>query len=297
MPDPVYCLETMRQGSLSSRSRFLIAAILLILAAGPSVQAVDILQTSRTTYRGKVLKADADTVLIDLETGNRIGVPRASIVRSRVEPNAEVLKGTELFEKGEAAAAYAQLAKSAPRYYGLDADWAVRGAIQYGQAAIELKKFDEAEKIFRTVEKLNPKHTLIMGAYLGRAQVRLAQEEYESAFKAFTTLAQRFGSILKPPPLQMRIAADLHLGMGKAAEGLSRWDEALEAYLKVVTLYPAEDVYEEALFRSASLRVKLGENDTAAATLTELIEDFPDSEYRANATKLRRHLENRTSAE
>jgi len=56
-------------------------------------------------------------------------------------------------------------------------------------------------------------------------------------------------------------------------------------------------VYEEALFRSASLRVKLGENDTAAATLTELIEDFPDSEYRANATKLRRHLENRTSAE
>jgi tetratricopeptide (TPR) repeat protein len=278
-------------------TRILAVSTLLVLAAGSTVQAVDILQTSRTTYRGKVLKADAETVLIDLETGNRIGVPRASIVRSRVEPNPEVLKGGELYEKGEIAEAYAQFAKSVPRYYGLDADWAVGGAIQYGRAAIELKKYEEAEKVFRTIEKLNPKHPLIMGAYLGRAQVRLARNEYESALKAFTNLAQRFEAMLKPPPRQMEVAADLHLGTGKAAEGLSRWDAALDAYLKVVTLYPAEDVYEEALFRSAAIRVKLGEIDTAAAALDELIEEFPEGNYRAQASKLKRHIEKQVSAE
>jgi len=298
MPDPVYRVSTIRRGpGPLPGCIFAAVSFLVLVAPGPDLQAVDILQTSRTTYRGKVLKADADTVLIDLETGNRIGVPRASIVRSRVEPNPEVLKGAELYEEGEIAAAYAQLAKSVPRFYGLDADWAVGGAIQYGRAAIELEKYDEAEKIFRNVEKLNPKHPLILGAYLGRAQVRLAQNKYESALGAFTNLAQRFDSMLKPPPQQMEVAAELHLGTGKSAEGLSQWETALDAYLKVITLYPAKQVYEEALFRSAAIRAKLGENESASAALEELIEDYPESEYGAQALKLKQHIDKQTNAD
>lgn len=295
MFDPVYCRGSGRVRQRFPSSRLAMAAGLL-LSTTTWVTAIDLLKTSRTTYRGEVLRADAETVLIELESGNRIGVPRKSIIRSRVEPDPEVLKGIETFDQGDIPGAYGQLLKSVPRFYGVDADWVVNGAIRLGHAAIGLKKYEDAEKVFRTIEKLHPNHPLILGAYVGRARVRLEQEEYESAWKAFTELSKRFNNVLKPPAHQMEVVADLFLGTGKAAEGLARWEEALDAYLKVIALVPAEKTYEEALFRSAVIRAKLGENRSATAALDELREDFPGSDYHAQASKLHRQLEKQANA-
>jgi tetratricopeptide (TPR) repeat protein len=263
----------------------------VLLAALTPAHGIDVLQTSRTTYRGTVFRADAETVTIDLENGNRIGVPRKSITRSQVAPRPEVLRGTELFRQGKTQEAYDTLGKVMPRYLGLSDDWAARGMVSYARAATALGQYKEAEQAFRSFETVHPRHPLKLEAFLGRAQIRLAREEYEVAHQALTELSARFEKSLKPVPERMRLAAETLLGAAKAAEGLERWEDARTAYLKVVTLYPHPSTYEEALFRSALVRTRLGELEGAAGALDELIGEFPENRYKEKALTLRQRLE------
>ena len=242
-------------------------------------------------YRGEVLNAGAETVLIRLEGGNQIGVPRASIVRSQVAMPAQAARGLEAFARGDMPQAHSVLRGVMPRYVGLADAWAAQGTLAFGRAATALGKFDEADKVFRAFLHLHPEHPLRLSAHLGGAGIRLARKEYPEALEAFRPLCAPFEEHLKPDAARRALAAEAFLGLGKAAEGLSRWEEALEAYLKVVALFPAEAYYEEALFRSALVRVRLGKNDTAQAALAELIEDFPEGDYTRRAVKLSAAIE------
>ena len=277
---------------LPARGICLAAAAIL---GGAAASAEDIIQTKNAVYRGTVLKADAQNVHIKLEeNGNQIGVPRATILRSRVATPPEVVAGLKAFDERDMKTAYTALRGIMPRFIGLDADWAARGTIALGRSAIARERLDEADKVFRAFLSLHPGHPLRIGGHLGRAEVQLARGEHAGALELFRKLAATYENTLKPDAANMELAAQAWMGAARAAEGLQQWTDALDAYIKVVTLYPAENDYEEALFRSALIRVKLGAHTGASAALEELIEDFPQGPYHQLAVQLKARIPTET---
>jgi tetratricopeptide (TPR) repeat protein len=275
------------------RPAWVVCAWLIITTVAVTAPAEDTLETGNRVYRGTVIKADAQTVMIEMDGGNQIGVPRGSILRAWVERPENIAAGLAAFAEGKMQQAYTALRGVVPRFVGLDVDWEVSGTMAYGRAATALRKYEKAEKIFLGFLKLHPEHPLRISAHLGRAGIRVAEGKHEEALKSLLPLSASFDKSVKPEGNRRALAAEAFLGVGKAQEGLSRLEEALEAYLKVVAIYPEPVYYEEALYRSAALRVQLGRDETALAAINELLEDFPDSAYRNDALDLKNGIERR----
>ncbi|HXZ50116.1 MAG TPA: tetratricopeptide repeat protein [Usitatibacter sp.] len=129
---------------------------------------------------------------------------------------------------GEGAVLKAQVlretkpAEVVPYYEGFVAAHpdSVEARMQLGRELASTRKLAEARDQFRAVDKLtksDPQPSYAIGL------LSLQLEDYEAAQAAFTRALD----------LNYRDAAAIYLGMGEAAEGLKRYDEAIDWYKKV----------------------------------------------------------------
>lgn len=271
-----------------------IAAMAGSLVVGIAASAEDVVVTQNQTFRGKVKSADPSGITIEITDPqgrlNMITVPRSMVVRVTVEPPPSVIRGIEAYEKGNMKEAQLNLGKLMLQYQGLDVDWASKGMIYFACASLVAGDYEKAEKAFNVFITSYPDHPLAQDAEVGLGEIALVKKNYDAALAKFRELAEPYDKQLKPPKNQVLVAAKIYLGIGKCLEGQSNPTDALNAYLRVIALYPAEKYYPEALYRGAMIYAGLHQPEKAEALLSELISDYPSSEFVPKAVEEKKTL-------
>ena len=251
-------------------------AILVSSGMLSAALAEDEVATQAKVFRGQVLAVDPKGIRIALTTGGETVIPRSLVVGTpKVTPPPSILRGIEAYEKGNLKEAQRNLSKVAMQYRGLDVDWAMKGLIYYARACLAAGECDKAGQAFDAFLDAYEDDPLAIAARIGKAKIKLSEKNYAEALVSLRELAEAYDKQLKPPSKELEYAAEIYCSIGQCLENQSNDTEALQAYLKVTALYPAEAYCPEALYQAARLYRKLDQPQKAAALYAELIEDYP----------------------
>lgn len=265
--------------------------LLLLLCAGAGL-AEDVIVTKNQQLRGKVKSADRKNVTIEIVGQGVLTVPRSAIVQLTVEPPPSVIRGIEAYEKGNYKEAQLNLAKVINQYLGLDTDWAAKALVYYGRGCLTAGDTANAEKAFSAfLSAYDDDQPLRMDAELGLAETEVARNDIDKALPKFQELAAEYEKQIKPPKEQFPYAAAVFLGLGKCLEAKGDPGKALNSYLKVIALYPADNVLPESLYRAALIYQKQNKLDQASLVLNDLITQYAASPYSQKAVELKKKIE------
>ena len=260
--------------------------------------AQDVIKTKNQEYRGKIKSADSKGVTIEIPAQGSIVVPRSVIVDLTMSPPPNIAKGIAAYKKGDYKEAQANLAMVVRQFPGLDTDWAAAGIDYYGRACLMTGDIANAAKAFTIfLEAYDETHPLAMDAEIGLAETDTDSKNFVKALPKFQELAAEFDKQVKPPNDQFPYAAAVFLGLGKCLEAQNDLKGALNAYLKVVALYPADNALPETFYRLAALYERQNKPEEAAIYLNDLASQFPSSPYSPKAAELKKKIEPRLKAE
>ncbi len=250
-------------------------AAMILVAAGVAcalggARAQDVITTRTQTFQGKVLDVSEQGVRIRLSQGGEVSIPRAGIVDLKVTAPSVILRGIEAYEKGDLREAKLSLGSAVMKFVGLDTDWAAKGLLYYGRACLRERDYENAGKALALVVEQYPDHPLLLDATISLASIELANGRYEPALARFEELLEPLARQVKPPKNQVPYAAEILIGIAQCRAALGQPDEALDACLKVIGLYPVEPYYSEALYRAARLYAEAGQWRKADQMLSEL---------------------------
>ncbi len=272
-----------------SGSYYKLAAVLASLLAVynlPAAKAEDVIVTQQQTHRGTVRAVTPDGIQLELPGRGVITIPRMAVVNLRVDAPPGITRGVSAYEHGNIREARQSLDRLVFQYQGLDMEWAIKGLLYFGHACLKLNETQTAAKAFEAFISAYPDEDQIVSARLGMAEITLLNKNYEKAAEDFRELAEPYAAQLKPPADQQAYAALANLGLGKALEAQQQPAEALDAYLKVIALYPDPAAYPEALYRAGVVFNSLGKYDKAERFLAELTEGYPQSDFAKQAESL-----------
>lgn len=271
-----------------------IGSVALLLFCIVSVLGVaeDVVITKNQQLRGKVRSADSKGVTIEIVGQGVVTVPRSAVVQMTVEAPPSVNRGIEAYEKGNYKEAQLSLSKVTEQYLGLDTPWAAKALVYYGRSSLTAGDTANAEKAFRAfLSAYDDDHPLTMDAELGLAETEVARKDIDKALPKFQELATEYEKQLKPAKEQLPYAAAAFLGLGKCFEVKNDPDSALNAYLKVIVLYPADNYMPESLYRAALIYRQQNKPDHASLLLKDLITQYPASPFTQKATELKKQIE------
>lgn len=261
-------------------------AILMSSGLLSAALAEDEVATQAKVFRGQVLSVDPKGIRIVLATGGETVIPRSLVVGTpKVTPPPSILRGIEAYEKGNYKEAQRNLNKMAMQYRGLDVDWATKGLIYYARACLAVGETDKAAQAFDAFLDAYEDDPMAIAAKIGKAKIKISEKNYEEALAKLRELAEAYDKQLKPPNKELEYAAEIYCGIGQCLENQSSDTEALNAYLKVTALYPAEAYCPEALYRAAGLYRKMDQPQKASALYADLIENYPDNALAAKAVE------------
>lgn len=259
-----------------------------LLAAGVGrAQAEDVVATRQQNYRGTVKAVTADGIQFELPGKGVITIPRAAVTQMRVEAPPAVTRGIAAYEHGNIREARQNLDRVVFQYQGLDVDWAMKGLLYFGRASLQGQDPAAAAKAFEAFLKAYPESELAVDARLGMAEIELVNKNYEKALADLRELAAPFDAQLKPPAQQVAFAAAAYLGIGRALEAQQQLPAALDAYLRVIALYPDPKAYPEALYHAGLVFNALEKFEKAERLLNELNDNYPDHDLAKQAEPVR----------
>jgi tetratricopeptide (TPR) repeat protein len=268
----------------------LILAIVLSLAAAQAAQ--DYVKTKNREYRGKVKSADRKSVTIEIPEVGSMSIPRETIIKLEVEAPPNVLRGIEAYEKGNYRDARAALANMVYQYQGLDTVWAEKALNYYARCCLMSGDLGNAEKAFGVfIAAYDEDEPLALDAAIGLAETEVARQNIDKALPKFQELADEFGKQLKPSKEELPYAGAVFLGLGKCLEEKKDVDGALQAYLKVIALYPNDNVLPETLYRTALIYQRQNKPERSLVYLNDLTAQFPSSPYAEKAAALKKGME------
>lgn len=268
-----------------------IILILLLLLGAFAANAEDIIVTKNQQFRGKVKSADSKSVTIEIAGQGIVAVPRSAIEKLTVEPPPAIIRGIDAYEKGNYKEAQLILSKAANQYLGLDTPWAAKALVYYARGCLMAGDTLNAEKAFGAFLAAYDDDPLIVDAELGLAETEMAKEDIDKALPKFQELADGYEKQLKPPKEQFPYAAEAFLGLGKCLEAKDDPSGAINAYLKVIALYPADNALPETLYRAAVIYQSQNKPDYANMFLNDLIAQYPANQYAKKAADLKKKLE------
>lgn len=253
-------------------------AILVLSGMLSATLAEDEVATQAKVFRGQVVSVDTKGIRIVLSSGGETVIPRSLVVGTpKVTPPPSILRGIEAYEKGNLKEAQRNLGKVALQYRGLDVDWATKALVYYARACLAEGEYEKAGQAFDSFLEAYDDDPLAIAAQVGKAEIMVSEKKYEEALAKLRELAAVYDKQLKTSNAELEYAAEIYCAIGKCLENQSNDTEALTAYLKVTSLYPAEFYCPEALYRAAGLYRKLDQPRKAAALYAELIEDYPEN--------------------
>ncbi len=226
----------------------------LIHAAGPC-PAQDKIVTSRgETIEGKIVKlTPSGAPVVRMANGIETAVPKESI---RYPILMQPPPGLDEARKALAAEQYPQviaaIEKDVQAFAGLQVDWVIEALGLVADAYLATGKKSEAGAIYRKMETDYADSPYAVKAKIGLAKISVSVNRLPEAEAALKPILENAAKQLAPPPAEQRVYADAAFVMGQLEEARGNKQEALENYMRVVTLYPLSP----SLTAQAEARVK-----------------------------------------
>jgi len=263
------------------KKMILMAGVLLACGA---VRA-DVLQTRTAIYTGQVTHVEKGNIFIKMQQGD-FGVPMRDLVRVDLErPTAydNALTALKTGKPQEAATALKQLVD---RLAGLPSAWVIDAMLRLGDAYLEMKDTTAAAAAFERLKQLYPASAQAQVVDVKNARVLFSLKKYDDVMKVVNTyLEPQLKKDFLTPDQETAVAEALVL-LGDCLLVKEKTYEALDCYLKVVTLYDYDDAREiEARFKTGKVLEQTGNWKRAREEYEDLIKAAPDSPYVAEAKK------------
>jgi len=217
-----------------------LATSLFTLSSLSPVQAQDSIKQSNGVVRtGQITGVRNGSVMIKFGPGE-IGVPLAQATTITMTPPPSVAKGLALQEAGKSADALAVLKPIADQFGGLPLDWAQTATASIGDLYLSLDKMPEASAAYVKFKQLYPGAGLSLQADVGMARVAAASNKLAEAKAALTPILAN--ALTKPDITKAESAAfgQAYFTLGNIAEKENKPSEALENYLRTVTIFYAD---------------------------------------------------------
>jgi len=256
-------------------------ALLLIATA---VQA-DIIATRGIVHTGKVERVVGTGVQIKVGE-NEFTALLADIIRADVPKPDGVDKSLAAFRAGKNQDALAGYKAIVERYAGLPLAWAEESLVKLGEVQIALKDFAGAKRTFDSFKTVYAKSPYV--AVLDAKYARILFEQ-KQADQALQLIQGVIDPLLKREFLteeQESGIADGLILLGDCRAAAGKNDDALDNYLKVVTLFDVDDDQTaEAKYKAGKLLEQKGNWRRARQTYEEVIRDYPALAFAEEAKK------------
>jgi len=243
----------------------------------------DIVATHTVINTGDVVKVDADGVEINLPIG-QITVPKSDIVSIQIDQPAGFQAGLDALKAQRFQEAVDDLKPLADRYAGLSLPWVQQSLLRLGETYLGLKDFAGAKQSFDTFKTLYPASTDAQGLEVKYARVLVDQKDYTRAAEALQSFLD---PLMKRDFLtdeQETAAAEACTLLGDCQAALNKPQEALDDYLKVVTLFNLDpDRVAEAKYKAGTVFEQLGNWKRAMGSYQEVLRDSPSFAFAADA--------------
>jgi tetratricopeptide (TPR) repeat protein len=131
----------------------------------------------------------------------------------------------------------AALGPQVQQYAGLPVNWVVGAMAQLGDAYAAAGQSDKALATYNQISQLYPGSAFENVAKTGKAKMSLKAGKIDEALAAVKPIVELANKDLAPSPSDGELYAGAFLVYGQALEAQKKPQQALEAYLTVVTMY------------------------------------------------------------
>jgi len=199
---------------------------------------------------GKITGVRNNNVMVAIPGGEQ-GIPLAVIARVEMAEPAAATAGRNALRAGDAAKAIASLKPVVDQFKGLPTPWAEEITGLLGEAYIAAKDLTKAEAAFNDLRKFYPNARGTGRADVSMAAIDVARKNYAAARKRLDPIAD---AALKARDINAQDGAAYGLAfllLGQIHEAEGRLPDALESYLRTVTIFhhdaaAAEDAHKRA---------------------------------------------------
>lgn len=220
---------------LPRQARFLTFTAALLASAAFTASAVDVLVLNNGQRReGEIVGVQGANVQIRIGPATS-SVPLADIASVEMAVPDEFVQASRSMEEGNEARALVQIRPVIDRYRGLPLDWVKQAFAIQGDALIELGQLDEAERVFTAFQEAYPEGDAL--ASVSTARLDIARENYDAARAKLEPVIAAANEILLPDSSTSARLGRAFLLMGQIREADGDYAEALDNYLRTVTVY------------------------------------------------------------
>ncbi|MCG3149235.1 MAG: hypothetical protein PCFJNLEI_02695 [Verrucomicrobiae bacterium] len=256
----------------------------LTLTGGIAAHA-DIIATRGIIHTGQVVKVVGNGVQIKVGQ-NEFTTLISDIIRAVVVKPESFDKSLAAFRAGKNQDALTGFKTLVERYGGLPLPWAEESILRLGEVQIALKDFVGAKRTFDSFKTLYPKSSYVAVLDAKYARMLFEQRQPDQA-------RQLIQGILDPLLKREFLTEDQETGI---AEGLillgdchlaaGNADDALDSYLKVVTLFDISDDHTaEAKYKAGKIFEEKKNWRRAKQIFEELVRDYPTFAFTEDVKK------------
>ena len=211
---------------------------LLISTASAQIDAT-ITMKDNSVRQAKVIGVSASGAQLEITTPDgtgRLGLALAQVKDVRMAAPAELNQALTLYQQKNYDAALALLQKIIARYRGLPAAWMQQAASTLGSVHLAKGDVQGAEAAFKDFQKMYPGVGSLQ-ADVGLALVAVARKDYAAAKAKLEPVAEAALKEKNVGPANALAYSATFLGLGQIEEAEGNYSEALEQYLRTVTLF------------------------------------------------------------
>jgi len=193
------------------------------------------LKNNPTPLAGTVIGADGRTVQFQTAAG-KVGYPLPNVESVTMPAPPELQQALTAMQAGDTAKALPLAEGVAQKYRGLPTDWAKLAASATANLLVSAGELDKADAAFKEIEQLYPGAGGLQSK-VGLARIAVAKKDFAAAKEALGSITE---AALKDKNVARENAfaysqAFYTLGLAEESEG--KLQEALENYLRTVTIF------------------------------------------------------------
>jgi len=197
--------------------------------------------------------------------------------KSPLVPSAAYLRAEASYRRGDFEQAAQRLTDLAAATKDAPESWSAMAELRRAQALAQLKRWDEALEIARSITTRFPKfdRQVDVDYLIGRG--RAAQADFAAARESYAKV------LAHPNGANAQTAAMAQWMIGESFFHQEKYAEALAEYLRVDDRYPFPRWQAAALLQAGKCHEALGQWQPAVAVYQRLLKDYPTSEFNGEA--------------
>ena len=216
------------------------AAWLLACAAVAQQTPLDAaIPTAKGVQAIKVIGVSPSGTSLDVmspDGSQRYSLPFAQLKDLRMNAPVELDQALGLYQQKKYDEALAMLSKLVARFRGLQLPWAQQAAASLGSIHLAKGNVPAAEAAFAAFQKMYPGQGSLQ-ADVGLALVAVAKKDYDAARAKLEPVAEAALKEKNVANANALAYSGVFLGLGQINEAEGKFSEALEQYLRTVTLF------------------------------------------------------------